>query len=70
MCEPQLGKRGFYPKLSSKKSEAELRVIKNYLSFCDGENTLLDIAEKINLPAWELYELVEKLVLQDLISEI
>jgi len=70
LCEPHLAKRGFYPQLSSKKSEAELRAIKNYLSFCDGEHTLLDIAEKINLPAWELYELVEKLVSQKLISEI
>ncbi len=70
LCEPQLVKRGFYPKVSSKKSEDDLRVIKNFLSFCDGEHTLLDIAEKINLPAWELYEFVEKLVSQKVISEI
>lgn len=69
-CEPQLVKRGFYLGVSSKKSEAELRVIKNFLSFCDGEHTLLDIAEKINLPAWELYEFAEKLLSQKLISEI
>ena len=70
LCEPQLVKRGFYPKVSSKKSEDDLRVIKNFLSFCDGEHTLLDIAEKINLPAWELYEFVEKLISQKVISEI
>ncbi len=70
LCEPQLVKRGFYSDVSSKKSEAELRIIKNFLSFCDGEHTLLDIAEKINLPAWELYEFTEKLVSQKLISEI
>ncbi len=70
LCEPQLVKRGFYPKVSSKKSQDDLIVIKNFLSFCDGEHTLLDIAEKINLPAWELYEFVEKLVSQKVISEI
>ena len=70
LCEPQLVKRGFYPKVSSKKSQDDLKVIKNFLSFCDGEHTLLDIAEKINLPAWELYEFVEKLVSQKVISEI
>jgi aminopeptidase-like protein len=69
LCEPQLGRRGFYPELSTKKSEDELRVIKNFLSFCDGEHSLLDIAEKVKLPAWELYEFVEKLLSQKIISE-
>ena len=42
----------------------------NLLSFCDGGHSLLEIAEKINVPAWDLYELVEKLILHDLISPI
>ena len=68
LCEPQLGKRGLYPALSTKTSGEEIRVMMNFLSFCDGEHLLLDIAEKLNLPAWDLYELVEKLVSHDLIS--
>jgi|TARA_B110000971_G_scaffold221980_1_gene272174 aminopeptidase-like protein len=68
LCEPQLGKRGLYPTLSTKTSGEEIRVMMNFLSFCDGEHLLLDIAEKLNLPAWDLYELVEKLVSHDLIS--
>lgn len=68
LCEPQLGKRGLYPTLSTKKSGSEVKTIMNLLSFCDGEHSLIDIAEKINLPAWDLYELIEKLVSHDLIS--
>ena len=69
LCEPQLGKRGLYPTLSTKKKlENEVKTTMNFLSLCDGEHSLLDIAEKINHPAWDLYELVEKLILHDLIS--
>jgi aminopeptidase-like protein len=69
-CEPQLSKRGLYPNLSTKKTKEKVMKILNLISFCDGENSLLDIAEKTNFPAWDLYELVETLILHDLISPI
>jgi len=69
-CEPQMSKRGLYPGLSTKNKAQQVREIMNILSFCDGEHSLLDIAEKINVPAWQLYEIVEKLILEDLISPI
>lgn len=69
-CEPQMSKRALYPTLSTKNKVPRVREIMNLLSFCDGEHSLLDIAEKINVPAWQLYETVEKLILQDLISPI
>jgi len=69
-CEPQLSKRGLYPNLSTKKTKEKVMKILNLISFCDGENSLLDIAEKTNLPAWDLYELVETLISHDLISSI
>lgn len=69
LCEPQLGKRGLYPTLSTIKStKSEVKTMMNLLSFCDGEHSLIDIAEKINIPAWDLYEPIEKLVSYDLIS--
>jgi aminopeptidase-like protein len=67
LCEPQLGKRGLYPTLSTKKSGKETRLMMNLISYCDGDHTILDIAEKINVPSWELYELIEKLKSQDLL---
>jgi aminopeptidase-like protein len=70
LCEPQMGRRGLYSTLSSKKSDPETRLMMSFISFCDGEHSLLDIAEKINIPAWHLYEIIDQLVSHDLISQI
>ena len=70
LCEPQMGRRGLYPMLSTKKSGEQTRLIMNLLSYCDGEHSLIDIAEKINIPAWDLFELIETLISHDLISPI
>ena len=67
LCEPQMGRRGLYPTLSSKKSEEKVRLMMNFISFCDGEHSLLDIAEKIKVPTWHLYEIIDELVSNDLI---
>jgi len=32
----------------------------NFLAYCDGKNSLLEIAEIINCPLWELVETIEK----------
>ncbi|MDB9768779.1 DUF4910 domain-containing protein [Candidatus Pelagibacter ubique] len=70
LCEPQLGKRGLYPNLSTKNTGEKVMKTLNFLSYCDGEHSLIDIAEKINIPAWDLYELIETLISHDLISPI
>jgi aminopeptidase-like protein len=67
--EPQMGKRGLYPTLSTKKSGEEVRLMMDLISLCDGKNTLLQIAETLNTPIWELYELVDKLVTHKLLQE-
>jgi aminopeptidase-like protein len=61
LCEPQMGKRGLYPTLSTKKENEEIRLMMNFISLCDGKNSLLDIAEKLNVPIWNLYDLANKL---------
>ncbi len=48
ICEPQLGKRGLYPLLSSKDRDSNVKIMMNVLAYCDGTNTLLDIAEIIH----------------------
>jgi aminopeptidase-like protein len=70
LCEPQMGRRGLYPTLSKKNSGGQTKLIMNLLSYCDGGHSLIDIAEKINLPAWDLYESIETLISHDLISPI
>lgn len=68
LCEPQMGKRGLYPTLSTKKSSDQTRVMMDLLTYCDGKHSVLEIAEKIDVPSWELYELIEKLKAHNLIT--
>ena len=42
----------------------------NFLTYCDGKNTLLEIAEKIDVPSWELYEIIETLKSEKIIEVI
>jgi len=69
-CEPQMGKRGLYPTLSSKTSGEKVKLMMDFISLCDGKTSLLDIANKLNVPIWDLYDLVEKLESHSLIKAI
>jgi len=62
LCEPQLGRRGLYPSLSTKESGEQVRAMMNLISYCDGSRTLLEIANLIEEPFWDLMVIVEKLV--------
>ncbi|HVY03018.1 MAG TPA: DUF4910 domain-containing protein, partial [Caulobacterales bacterium] len=64
--EPQLGKRGLYPTISTKESGATVRTMMNLITYCDGTRTLLEIAEKIGAPAWELRPILDRLAAHDL----
>lgn len=70
LCEPQLGKRGLYPTLSTKQRSKEVASMMNLLAYCDGRLTLLEIAERIGEPFLELMPIAEKLVLHDLLLDI
>ena len=59
--EPQLGKRGLYPTLSTRNSHAQVGRMMNLLTWSDGTNNIIDIAEKCCCPVWELYPLIDKL---------
>lgn len=59
--EPQLGKRGLYPTISTKESMLTVRTMMNLISYCDGKHTLLEISEILGSPIWELAPLVTKL---------
>ena len=59
--EPQMGKRGLYPTLSTKTSGGEVRLMMDFISLCDGRTSLLKIADKLNVPIWDLYDFCDKL---------
>jgi aminopeptidase-like protein len=59
--EPQLGKRGLYPTISTKNSGNEVRNMMNFIAYCDGKHDLFDIQEKIEISIEELFLITEKL---------
>ena len=67
-CEPQFGKRGLFPTLSKGKGSTATVLGKltamdllNLWAYCDGENDLLSIASKINVPLWDLLPAIKAL---------
>ena len=70
LCEPQLGKRGLYPTLSTKKSVRQVEDMMNLIAYCDGRNDLIKIAEIINVPMWKLYPIIAKLKENSLLKVI
>jgi len=66
--EPQLGRRGLYKNVSSHRGDGRSRLMLHFLSYADGLNSLLDIAEKCDCPIWQLYPLVETLIQNGLIK--
>lgn len=69
LCEPHMGKRGLYSTLSIKNSYESVKLMMDFLSLCDGNASLLDISERLDVPIWDLYELIDKLLNHNLIDE-
>jgi aminopeptidase-like protein len=62
LCEPQLGKRGLYPTISSKGSAGgDVRTMMDLIAYSDGERDLIAIADTIGVAALDLVGIVEKL---------
>ena len=68
--EPQLAKRGLYPTLSTKDSGKQERTKMNLLSYCDGKHSILEIAELIDEPFWEVLPLADRFIEQDLLQKV
>lgn len=61
--EPMLSKRNIYP-LELEKNNQDFKNYNflmgmHFLSYCDGKHSLLDIAEKLEEPIWNLYKYLE-----------
>lgn len=70
LCEPQLGKRGLYPTISTKNSGSQVRDMMNILAYSDGSLSCLEIAEKINKPLWEIRYTLETLKAHNLLQTV
>lgn len=65
ICEPNLGKRGFYHTLSTAN---DIPLACNFLAYCDGQNDIIDIANILNMQAYEFKELLEKIKIYGLVK--
>jgi len=70
LCEPQLGKRGLYPTLSTKNTTSIVKKMMDFIAYADGNNDLIDIANIIGVTAEELFDIVDKLKIAKLINTI
>jgi aminopeptidase-like protein len=61
LCEPQLGRRGLYPTISTRDSGKLVSRMMHVLAYSDGAHDLLTIADQIDVPLWDLKEIVDKL---------
>ena len=61
LCEPQLGRRGLVPTMSSKETYQETLALKDLIAYADGRNDLIDISELIEQPADILIPLADRL---------
>ena len=63
-----MGKRELYSTLDPNIRDKKVWLMMNFISLCDGENSLLEIAERLNVQIWSLYDIVKTLVAHGLID--
>jgi aminopeptidase-like protein len=68
-CEPQLGRRNLYGSAGGESSRREIDARLWVLNFSDGEHSLLDIAERSDIPISALLEAAKSLTQAGLLSE-
>jgi len=68
--EPQLGKRGLYPDLSTKQSGLSVRTMMNILAYADGQHDLLQIADIVGADIFTCAEIAQTLFDNRLLSRV
>jgi len=58
LCEPNLGSRGLYPTSNDRKPlKKRIRLIKNFLSYCDSSYDLIDLCKILNIDFKTCYDI-------------
>ena len=63
LCEPQMGKRGLYPTLSTINDKKIITKIMDFLQYSDGLNSIEEISKKIKiniLTSNKIYKILKK----------
>jgi aminopeptidase-like protein len=70
-CEPQLGKRGLYGAIGGDKDAASANMAMLWvLNLSDGAHSLLEIAERANLPFATIHKVAQLLQKHELLTEV
>ena len=72
-CEPQLGRRGLYPTLSTRdgvRGSRKICLIRDLLAFADGTLDLVGLAEAVGACATECIPVVERLLEEGLLEVV
>jgi aminopeptidase-like protein/aminoglycoside N3'-acetyltransferase len=70
LCEPQMGKRGLYHKISHTGRKGFTKLLMDFLAYADGTNDLIDIANILKTSAYDLIEVANLLEKHNLIEEV
>ncbi len=70
LCEPQLGKRGLVPTMSSKETYQETLAMKDVLAYADGTHDIGDLAKVIEQPVEVVRKVVDQLLSVGLLEEV
>jgi aminopeptidase-like protein len=68
-CEPQLGRRGLYPTLSTRETKQQVQTMMDVLAYADGRHDLLALAERIGAPATDCAAIATTLARHGLLVE-
>jgi aminopeptidase-like protein len=66
--EPQLGRRGLYPTISTKQTGAIVRDMMNLIAYSDGSRSLLEIADLIGVAMWDLVPIAQRLATEGVLA--
>lgn len=61
-CEPQLGKRGLYPTVSTKDSFDKVYAIINVIAYSNGKKDVIELSDLLGVKARELIGIIGRLV--------
>ena len=67
LCEPQLGKRGLYHTLSQRDSYLDTRLLTNVIAYCDGSNSVAQIADIVGADIAQCESILKLLSKQNLL---
>jgi aminopeptidase-like protein len=68
VCEPQLGKRGLYPSISTKSSHKQVEIMMNIIAYADGSKSVIEIAKMLNVDAFKIIQISDDLLQEGLLE--